>query len=360
MQKKVEAVKKGMDSVTKSLTPAAPVRRFIMIVVLTVVGLAVVGVGVSIVGIYTAHWEAPIIKDVARVIPVPALTVNGHWRSYHEYLDAVATLDYSMNQTAVLQASGYSQKPSTQELRTMVVDRMVKEEVIIQLAKKRGVTVSKADIDAEMKKLSDQTGSEAEVASQVKQLYKWDLATFREKVIRPYLLRQRLQESIGNDTAINADSLKRAQAALARVKAGEDFTTIAKDVNENSTKSTGGDMGIYAKGTQDAAIEAAAFSLKVGETSDIIKTTDGYYIIKVLEKIAADTATSQPEKVHTAEIFIATKQLDTWLYEQSKTQKIRIFLSGYTWNVQNATVVYAKKGTVTNTNSAVNLNTNTP
>ncbi len=359
MQKPLENVKKAVAPISRGIKARSPMKKLILIIVATVVGIVIVGTGVSIVGMYVGHWESPIVKDVAKVLPVPALTVNGHWRSYSEYLDAVATLDYSFNQAAVLQASGYTVKPSAQELRTMVLDRMAKEEIINQVAKKRGVSVTKADIDAEMKKLADQTGTEAQVAAQVQQLYKWDLATFRDKVIQPYLLRQHLQDNISGDATINADPAARAQAALARVTTGkEDFQTVAKAINEDATKSTGGDMGIYAKGEKDPLIEAAAFSLNVNETSNVIKALDGYYIIKVLEKIPADTKTSTPEKVHTAEIFIAVVPLDTWLYDQSKTQKVTLFLSGYKWDKDGARVVYSGKKSSTNGNTNTTANVN--
>lgn len=358
MQKPLENVKKAVSPMSHAIKARSPMKKFIVILAVTITGVIVIGIAVSTVGMYVGHWESTIIKDVAKVLPIPALTVNGHWRSYDEYLDAVATLDYSFDQPAVLQASGYTVKPSAQELRTMVIDRMAKEEIINQIAKKRGVTVSKVDLDAEMKKLADQTGSEAEVATQVKQLYQWDLATFREKVIEPYLLRQRLQDNIADDASINADAAARAQAALVRVNAGEDFTTIAKEVNEDTTKSSGGDMGIWGTGERDTAIETAAFALDVGKTTDVIKTSDGYFILKLLEKIPADESTSTPAKVHTAQIFIAVKALDTWLFEQSKSDTVTIFLRGYTWDKDNARVVYSGKTPTTNANTNGSTNTN--
>ncbi len=360
MQNPIVNVKKAVAPMNRNSKVRSPQRRFIISMVAAVVGTAVVGVAVSVVGMYVGHWESTVIKYVAKVVPAPALAVNGHWRSYDEYLDAVATLDYSFGQPAVLQASGYTVKPSDQELRTMVLDRMAKEEVVNQIAKKRGVAVTKADLDAEMKKLADQTGSEADVAEQVKQLYQWDLTTFSKKVIEPYLLRQRLQDDIASDAAINADAASRAQKALTRVQAGEDFQTIAKELNEDSTKGVSGDMGIWAKGEKDAALEEAAFALEVGKNSGIITTVGGYYILKLLEKVPADDSTSTPEKVHTAGIFIGVKALDIWLYEQSKSQKVAIFLRGYAWNKDGARVVYSgtSSSPATNANSAVNANTN--
>ncbi len=356
------------ERISKSFKPAqAPVKhssvtRIVAIVVIAIVAVGVVGIGTVAVGIYTAHWESSLVSSVTHAVPLPALSTNGHWRSYGEYLDAVSTLDYSLSQPSVLQASGYTAKPSASELRTMVLDRMAKEEVVNQLAKKRNVSVTKADVDAEMSRLTQQTGSSADVEAQVKQLYRWDIETFKKKVIEPYVLRQKLQDSIAADKDINAPKATQAAQLLDRVKNGkEDFQTVARQVNEDATRSTGGEMGIFAKGERDPLIEEAVFALNPGEITDVVTTPNGYYIVKLVEKIAADSKTSQPEKVHAVAIFLSVVQLDQWLYDQSKEQSISIFLRGYRWDKEKARVVATDAATPTNVNSApTNASTTVP
>ncbi len=79
----------------------------------------------------------------------------------------------------------------------------------------------------------------------------------------------------------------RAQAVLNRIRSGEDFSTVAQQQTDDATQdSPGGQIAFVsnvdlAKG--DPAIRAAVTGLKVGETSDLIKTKEGYYIIKLFE-----------------------------------------------------------------------------
>lgn len=303
-------------------------------------GLLVVGIIVLSVGIYAFHWESSFMGGISRAVPFPALSVNGTWKSYHDYLEAVDTLDYSLGQPSVLQASGFTKKPTPKELRIMVIDRIAKEEIVRQLAAKQSVTVTKADVDAEVKKLTDQYGKPADVEAQIRQLYRWDLATFRVKVIEPFLLRQRLQDKIGSDATLNAERASAAQAILGRLKDGkEDFAAVAKEVNEDSTKSNDGNLGVIGKGELDEALETAAFAMKPGDLSDVIKTADGYHILKLIEKIPADEKSGVEEKVNLAHIFISVKPLDEWLYEQSKASKVTIFLRGYAWDKEQARVI---------------------
>ncbi|MBI4426650.1 MAG: peptidylprolyl isomerase [Candidatus Kerfeldbacteria bacterium] len=322
--------------------PLAPRRRVFIAFIVGLVIVLVLGLGTLTAGVYAAHWSSPVVKRIVRLVPIPAVSVNGRWRSYYDFLDAVGTLEYSFNQEAVRQASGLTTKPPRPQIQTIVLDRLVKEELVRQLARRRGVTVSTADIEAEMQKLIEQSGDAATVTAQIKQLYNWDLATFRQRVVEPYLLRQRLQESIAADEAINKAEAERAQQLLERVERGqEDFQAIAREVNDDVTKGTGGDLGVFGRGEREAALDEAAFGLEVGRTSGIVRSREGFHLLKVLEKIPADEKTGDGERVHVAHIFVSAKPLDQWLYEQAQQYDVTVFITGFRWDRSTAQVIAA-------------------
>lgn len=75
-----------------------------------------------------------------------------------------------------------------------------------------------------------------------------------------------------------------AKEVLAKLKAGEKFEDLAKQYGTDDTKNNGGSLGTFGRGKMVKEFEDAAFALKPGEISDIVKTKFGYHIIKVTDK----------------------------------------------------------------------------
>jgi len=76
---------------------------------------------------------------------------------------------------------------------------------------------------------------------------------------------------------------KEANAVLERLKKGESFSNIAKEVSLCPSKKHGGDLGVFTRGKMVKEFEDAAFELQKGQTSMVVKTKFGYHIIKRLE-----------------------------------------------------------------------------
>ena len=75
-----------------------------------------------------------------------------------------------------------------------------------------------------------------------------------------------------------------AKEVLAKLKAGEKFEDLAKEYGTDATKDKGGSLGTFGRGEMVKEFEDAAFALKPGEISDVVKTQFGYHIIKVTDK----------------------------------------------------------------------------
>jgi len=77
-----------------------------------------------------------------------------------------------------------------------------------------------------------------------------------------------------------------ANAAVARLKKGEDFETVAREVSVGASKTAGGDLGRVEPADLNPALAAAIADLRPGEVSAPVPVEGGYWILKVRERMA--------------------------------------------------------------------------
>ena len=84
-------------------------------------------------------------------------------------------------------------------------------------------------------------------------------------------------------THILVEKQSQALAVLERLKKGEKFAELAKELSiDTGSGKRGGDLGYFGRGRMVKPFENAAFKLSIGEISEPIKTEFGYHIIKRL------------------------------------------------------------------------------
>jgi peptidyl-prolyl cis-trans isomerase C len=114
------------------------------------------------------------------------------------------------------------------------------------------------------------------------------LSKIAETAVTPEKLQQTYDQAAKGETPqteiharhILVDTEADAQAALKRIKAGEDFAKVAKEVSKDGA-ADGGDLGWFTKDRMVPEFAEAAFKLNEGEVSDPVKTQFGWHIIKV-------------------------------------------------------------------------------
>jgi peptidyl-prolyl cis-trans isomerase C len=88
-----------------------------------------------------------------------------------------------------------------------------------------------------------------------------------------------------NDQNASKAAEEKAKAALARIKKGEDFATVAKALTDDPPgKQDGGDLGYFTKDQMVPEFSEVAFKLDKGQVSEPVKTAFGWHIIKVEDK----------------------------------------------------------------------------
>src|SRR5580700_612682 len=94
-----------------------------------------------------------------------------------------------------------------------------------------------------------------------------------------------------NDTTDEEQRVKAAQAKaddlLAQIRKGAKSDEVAKKNSDGPTAAQGGDLGEFKRGTLAKQIEDTTFAMKVGDVSDVIRTRQGFIIVKVVEHHSA-------------------------------------------------------------------------
>ncbi len=108
--------------------------------------------------------------------------------------------------------------------------------------------------------------------------YKSDYMTPEQRRVSHILIRV----ADNKDTAAVEAALSRAEAALERVRKGESFAAVAKEVSEDPlSNSVGGDLGYMEQGSMEAPFDQAMFSLNVGDVSEPVQTSFGFHVIQL-------------------------------------------------------------------------------
>ncbi len=81
-------------------------------------------------------------------------------------------------------------------------------------------------------------------------------------------------------TRTEAQAETRANEALGRIEAGETFAEVAADLSDDeANRESGGAMGSLERGLLPSALDAALFSMEVGETQ-VVQTNLGYHVVR--------------------------------------------------------------------------------
>lgn len=286
-------------------------------------------------GIYRWNWRGQATKIVTKILPYPAAIVDGSvilWSSYQENL---ATLERFYQIQRDHAALG-SVVPSENEMQKRVLDRLIRDRLIENLAARYDISVSYDDVLKAYNQAlintavttaplaRERVAAELKAETTLKSQYGLSAGEYREKMLRPFLISQRLQEKLAQDNTLNADKLQKATEAADTLKSGRDFKETALKYSEDpNVNSTFGDRGLIGPGLFPSEVDEALSRAKSGDVLGPIKTSLGYHVLKVGDIKVVDSV----RKTSVQEILVYPIQLDDWLEVRIKSASIIKFVN---------------------------------
>lgn len=89
-------------------------------------------------------------------------------------------------------------------------------------------------------------------------------------------------QTLSEDPALVAKAEARAKELLDQLRKGAKFEEVAKKESNGPTAAQGGDLGTFKRGELARELEDKTFSMKSGELTDVIRTKQGFLILKVV------------------------------------------------------------------------------
>ncbi len=253
------------------------------------------------------------------------------------------------------------------EIREKAIQNLIYRELLYYEAKKKGLKVSKKEIDDLIDQLIKQYKSKENLEKLLKQTgltindFKKELEKrlLVDKLIKKYATVNLTEKDLKEYYEKNKDKFKepsslkvryiyikvdpsdpkgrikareKAEKAYKEINEGKDFGDVAYRYSEDLSRIKGGDIGYVHKGRFPKQIEDEIYKLEVGQVSKIIETDTGLHIIKVeakrpprlvpyeeiKDKLKKELTQSMQEKKFNQLIEDAKKSLKVEIYEDKK------------------------------------------
>lgn len=286
----------------------------------------------------------------ARRTPVVAATVNGepiYTAEVDRYVREIGArfgVDFSKGEAA----------RQRQAVARSVLDQLIERTLILQEARRTGRLASDAAVDDRLRQMEaafpspqefERTLAQQGVSrTELRERVRFELTVRRlledlrvpaptEREARAYFESHR--EAFDEPERVRVRHVlvsteAEARVALARLRRGEPFEKVAKDLSQDpGTRDRGGEVGLVAPGQTVPEFERVAFSLKPGELSEPVRTSFGYHIVQVTERLPAKKATWEGVRRQVLELVRENKRreaFEAWVKDLRNQARIVVHL----------------------------------
>jgi len=212
--------------------------------------------------------------------------------------------------------------PPRSALQKQVLDRLILENLQLQLAERNGIRIDDEKLNNNMRKLAKQNDMSLSEFRETLEQDGYDYVAFREQFRNQITINQIRQEMVENRVEVTAQEVdhllataasfndqnreyhlahilvstpeaaspeqiqeakKRTDDMLARLRDGADFEQMALAESDGQQALSGGDLGWRKTGQLPSLFSDVVGQLQIGQISDPIRSPSGFHIVKIMD-----------------------------------------------------------------------------
>lgn len=202
----------------------------------------------------------------------------------------------------------------TDRLKMEFLNQLIDEKIMLGRAVKLGLGVSDGELEKRIEEIkADYRNEEFQGIFREKGEFK----VWKEDLRKRILLEKLIEREVNAGVSVSDDEVldyyrshpeertapervrvsqivlpdrERAEQALEKIKAGEDFGKTAREMSIGPERSKDGDLGYFERGILPETFDRVIFSLRPGMTSRVVETPYGFHLFKVQEHLKKGTA----------------------------------------------------------------------
>jgi len=288
-------------------------KQFLPVVIL--IGLAVIIIAVSLVAfwqLYGLKTETKLVSVIAKIVPLPAASVNGEYVYYEDYLK---TLNAAKHFYAKQKEAGFDATPPEEDIMKMVLeDRLIKNKLVRQIAFDYKITVTQDEVDSMVNEIIASQGTQEEFEEFLNEFYLMSLADYKKYFLIPGIYYDKLNQRIIGDDNLNSQPKKDIQAYMNRLRNGESFDDLLKEGSDNILTRD------IVRGDLTNSAEDILFDLPVGQHTDILTLPDSFQIIRV------NSLDSEKGIINISSLVVPITTLDDIIEQRKQESNIKIYI----------------------------------
>jgi len=281
-----------------------------------------------------------------------------------------------------LKSQGMALPPPAQ-LQHQLLERLIIERAQAQMAKENGIVVDETMLDRAVSRIAEQNKLSMPQFRLQLQREGIEYAAFREDIRREIVMQRLREREVDNKVVVteseidnylaadkngantreeldlaqilvrvpenaSADQIKarreRAEDILNQLKGGADFAKLAASYSESNDALNGGDLGWRAQDRLPQLFLDATANLKQGEVSAIVKSGNGFHIIKLVGRRASGAANpgaAVVQQTHVRHILIKVNQVVTAAEARRKLLELKERLDNHAATFEELAKLYS-------------------